>query len=35
MLLDDWAMIVVNTVGVTLQLGYTILFYYYATQKVC
>jgi len=34
MLLDDWAMIVVNTVGVTLQLGYTILFYYYATQKV-
>lgn len=35
MLLMDSAMIVVNFVGLVLQLGYTVMFYKYATAKVC
>ena len=34
MLLMDNAMIVVNFVGLVLQVGYTLLFYKYATAKV-
>ena len=33
--MKDTAMVVVNSVGLLLQLGYTAMFYMYATQKVC
>lgn len=32
--MKDTAMIVVNAVGLLLQLGYTVMFYFYATHKV-